>query len=55
METKNINIPAHGSNVLRADIPAEYKWHVQDIYADEAAWQAACAKERSFSTALSVC
>lgn len=44
METKNINIPAHGSNVLRADIPAEYKWHVQDIYADEAAWQAACAE-----------
>lgn len=24
----------------RKDIPAEYKWHLNDIYADESAWQA---------------
>ena len=33
-------IPAHGSNVERVQIPASCKWHVQDIYADEAAWKA---------------
>ncbi|MGM9528547.1 MAG: oligoendopeptidase F [Phascolarctobacterium sp.] len=44
MTEKNIQIPPHGSNVSRADIPAECKWHVQDIYADEAAWQTACAE-----------
>ena len=43
MTEKNTQIPAHGSNIKRADIPAEYKWHVQDIYADEAAWQEACS------------
>jgi len=42
MSKKIINAPAHGSNVKRADIPARYKWHTQDIYADEAAWQAEC-------------
>ena len=35
--------PVHGSNVLRADIPASCKWHIQDIYTDENAWQEACA------------
>jgi len=44
MTEKNISIPAHGSNVSRKDIPLEYKWHVQDIYADEKAWQQACAE-----------
>lgn len=43
MTEKNTQIPAHGSNIKRADIPAEYKWHVQDIYSDEAAWQEACS------------
>ena len=42
--TEMNKIPAHGSNVERAQIPASCKWHVQDIYADEAAWQAACAE-----------
>ena len=43
--TQNIaEIPIHGSTVLRADIPATCKWHVEDIYANEEAWQAACAK-----------
>lgn len=42
MTEKNINIPAHGSDVKRADIPASCKWHVHDIYKTEAAWQAAC-------------
>ena len=40
--TEMNKIPVHGSNVERAQIPASCKWHVQDIYADEAAWQAAC-------------
>lgn len=35
-------IPEHGSSVERAAIPAACKWHVQDIYADESAWRAAC-------------
>lgn len=43
MTQKNINVPAHGSDVARADIPDSCKWHVQDIYATEADWQAACA------------
>lgn len=43
MSEKNINIPAHGSSVNRVDIPVEWKWRVQDIYADEAQWQQACA------------
>lgn len=42
MTEKNIHIPAHGSNVNRADIPASCKWHVQDIYKAEADWQIAC-------------
>lgn len=42
MTEKNINIPAHGSNIARADIPANCKWHVQDIYPTEEKWQAAC-------------
>ena len=44
MTEKNNQIPAHGSNVCRADIPAACKWHVQDIYADESAWKKACAE-----------
>lgn len=35
--------PAHGSSVERKDIPASCKWQVSDIYANEAAWQTACA------------
>lgn len=42
MSEMKIEIPAHGASVARAQIPASCKWHVQDIYADEAAWQAAC-------------
>ncbi|MBQ7318171.1 MAG: oligoendopeptidase F family protein, partial [Phascolarctobacterium sp.] len=37
-------IPAHGSSVPRADIPADCKWRVNDIYVDEQEWQAACDK-----------
>ena len=44
MTEKNNQIPAHGSNVCRADIPTACKWHVQDIYADESAWKKACAE-----------
>lgn len=36
------NIPQHGSSTLRCDIPAAYKWQVNDIYADDTAWQTAC-------------
>ena len=42
MSEMKIEIPTHGASVARAQIPASCKWHVQDIYADEAAWQAAC-------------
>ena len=41
MSEMKIEIPEHGANVARAQLPASCKWHVQDIYADEAAWQAA--------------
>lgn len=40
--SKAQQIPEHGSSVKRSAIPAACKWHVQDIYADEAAWRAAC-------------
>ena len=40
--SKAQQIPEHGSSVERSAIPAACKWHVQDIYADEAAWRAAC-------------
>ncbi len=40
--TQAKSIPEHGSSVERSAIPAACKWHVQDIYADEAAWRAAC-------------
>ena len=43
MSKEIITAPAHGSNVARADIPAQYKWHTQDIFPDEPAWQAECA------------
>ena len=36
------NTPQHGSSTLRCDIPAAYKWQVNDIYADDTAWQTAC-------------
>lgn len=42
MNEKNITAPAHGSNVARAEIPVQYKWHTQDIFVDEAAWQKEC-------------
>ncbi len=35
-------IPIHGSNVSRADIPTNCKWHVEDIYPNEETWKAAC-------------
>ena len=35
-------VPAHGSSVARADIPADCKWRVSDIYVDETAWKEAC-------------
>lgn len=40
--TEKNTTPLHGSNVNRSDIPNTYKWHVNDIYADEAAWSEAC-------------
>lgn len=43
MNEKNINVPAHGANVIRDNIPESCKWQVQHIYTDEASWQAACA------------
>ena len=36
--------PAHGSNVLRQDIPDCYKWQVSDIFPNQAAWEASCAE-----------
>ena len=51
MTEKNNQIPPHGSNVCRADIPAACKWQVQDIYADETTWQEAC---QSFKDQLAV-
>ena len=39
-------VPAHGSSVARADIPADCKWRVSDIYIDETAWKEACASAR---------
>ena len=47
MSEMQIEIPAHGASVARAQIPASCKWHVQDIYADEAAWQAACEEYKA--------
>ena len=44
MTEKNTQIPAHGSNISRAEIPAYCKWQVQDIYSDENAWQKDCEK-----------
>jgi oligoendopeptidase F len=44
MTTNNIDIPAHGSSVPRASIPAAYKWRVEDIYPSQEAWQNACAE-----------
>ena len=40
--TEKNTTPLHGSNVNRSDIPNTYKWHVNDIYADEAALSEAC-------------
>lgn len=51
MRKEIITAPAHGSNVARADIPAQYKWHTHDIFPNEAAWQAECA---SFKTKLPI-
>ena len=42
MTEKNATTPVHGINVNRTDIPVEFKWHTQDIYASEADWQAEC-------------
>ncbi len=52
MNEKNINIPAHGSNVSRSAIPAECKWHVEDIFPDEATWSAACGEFKAQLAAL---
>ena len=32
---KEIIAPLHGGDVLRKDVPCEYKWNVDDIYANE--------------------
>ncbi len=37
-------IPDHGSNVLRSDIPAEFKWNVAHIYENTDAWRKACTQ-----------
>lgn len=42
MTEKKPTTPVHGINVNRTDIPVEFKWHTQDIYASEADWQAEC-------------
>ena len=42
MTAKSINAPTNGINVPRAEIPDTCKWHIQDIYASEADWQAEC-------------
>ena len=44
MTEKNTQLPAHGSNISRTEIPAYCKWQVQDIYSDENAWQQDCEK-----------
>lgn len=44
MASKNSNIPAHGSNILREEIPKEYKWNIEDIYSTETEWSKACAE-----------
>ena len=36
---KEIFAPLHGGDVLRKDVPCEYKWNVNDIYANEEAWR----------------
>lgn len=41
--TEKNTIPAHGSSVARAAIPAECRWRVSDIYESEEMWQQACA------------
>lgn len=46
-------VPAHGSSVPRAEIPANYKWRVNDIYADENAWKEACAELKAKLPVLS--
>ena len=33
----------HGSNIERKNIPAAYKWNLQDIYATQEDWENACA------------
>ena len=37
-----ITTPVHGSNIERRNIPAAYKWNVQDIYDTQMDWQNAC-------------
>lgn len=54
MTEMNKEIPAHGSNVERVQIPASCKWHVQDIYADEDAWKAACVEYKELLPKLAV-
>lgn len=41
---KTTDIPVHGSNILRKDIPAQYKWNVNAIYENTEAWRADCRK-----------
>ena len=36
---KEIIAPLHGGDVLRKDVPCEYKWNVNDIYANEETWR----------------
>lgn len=36
-----MNTPEHGSKTDRKDIPAAYKWKIEDIYATPADWEKA--------------
>lgn len=46
-------IPAHGSNVLRKDIPSEFHWRVSDIYENTQVWKNACTELKEKLTLIS--
>lgn len=52
---KQTTIPEHGSNVSRADIPADFRWKVQDIYASVEDWEKACATLQEMIGLMSGC
>lgn len=44
--------PKHGNSVHRKDIPNEYKWRIEDIYADKSQWEQACEALREMINQL---